>query len=85
MADLHFREKFRNIEKAASSNEIPDKSKNIGLGCFALATILFIGFLLFLGISLFINGIVWGSICVFLVSLLFIIILIKLWSAPNLP
>lgn len=85
MADLHYREKLRSIEKAASSNQVSDRTKNIGMGCFTLGTLLFIGFVIFLGISLFINGIIFGSILSFIVAIFFIFILIKLLAAPKLP
>lgn len=85
MADLHYREKLRRIEKAASTNAVPDKAKNIGMGCFTLGTLLFIGFLIFLAISLFINEITFGSILTFVVAALFIFMLTKLWTASKLP
>lgn len=85
MADLHYREKLKTIEKAASTNEVSDKAKNIGLGCFTLGMLLFIGFLLFLVISLFINNILFGSIATFVVIALLVIVLVKLWTAPKLP
>ncbi|WP_144512069.1 hypothetical protein [Bacillus sp. FJAT-22090] len=85
MADLHYREKLKTIEKAASTNEISDKAKNMGMGCFTLGMLLFIGFLLFLAISLFINKILFGSILTFIVAVLLVIILVKLWNAPKLP
>ncbi|TQR21105.1 hypothetical protein [Psychrobacillus vulpis] len=86
MADLHFREKLKTIERAATtSNEVPEKAKNIGMGCFTLGTIVFIAFLLFLAFSLFTNGIMVGSIITFLVAIISIFVLIKLWTAPKLP
>lgn len=86
MADLHFREKLKNIEKAAStSNEIPEKAKNIGMGCFTLGMILLIAFLIFLAFSLFINGILIGSSICFIIAIILVFVLIKLWTAPKLP
>lgn len=86
MADLHYREKLKAIEKAAStSNEVPEKAKSLGMGCFTLGTILFIAFLFFLAFSLFINNIIIGSVITFFVAIIFIFILIKLWTAPKLP
>lgn len=85
MADLHYREKLKNIEKAASTNEVSNTAKSFGLGCFILGMLLFIGFLLFLAISLFINDIIFGSVVTFVVAALFIFILMKLLTAPKLP
>ncbi|WP_391119842.1 hypothetical protein [Psychrobacillus sp. L3] len=86
MADLHYREKLRTIEKAATtSNEVPDKAKNLGMGCFTLGTILFIAFLLFIAFSLFANGIVIGSIITIFIAIILLFVLIKLWIAPKLP
>lgn len=86
MADLHFREKLRTIEKAAStSNEVPEKAKNLGMGCFTLAAILLIAFLLFLAFSLYINEIIIGSIITFVLAVILLFMLIKLWTAPKLP
>ncbi|MFJ8065994.1 hypothetical protein ACIQYS_15305 [Psychrobacillus sp. NPDC096426] len=85
MADLHYREKLRKIEQAASKNEVPNSAKNFGLGCFTLGMLLFIGLLLFLAISLFIHNIIFGSVVTFVVAAVFIFILMKLLTAPKLP
>lgn len=85
MADLHYREKLRKIEKAASTNEVSNSAKNFGICCFTLGMLLFIGFLLFLGVSLFINNIIFGSVVTFIAAALFIFILMKLFTAPKLP
>lgn len=85
MADLHYREKLRKIEKAASTNEVSNSAKNFGLGCFTIGMLLFTGFLLFLAISLFIHKIIFGSVVTFIVTAVFIFILIKLLTAPKLP
>ncbi|MFF2753352.1 hypothetical protein ACFVR1_06290 [Psychrobacillus sp. NPDC058041] len=86
MADLHYREKLKTIEKAATtSNEIPDKAKTLGIGCFTIGTILLIGFLLFLAFSLFTNGIIIGSIITIFIAFILLFVLIKLWIAPKLP
>ncbi|SES02356.1 hypothetical protein [Psychrobacillus sp. OK032] len=85
MADFQYRDKLRKIEQAASTNEVPNSAKNFGLGCFTLGMLLFIGFLLFLAISLFIHHIIIGSVITFIVAALFIFILIKLLTAPKLP
>ncbi|WP_282243039.1 hypothetical protein [Psychrobacillus sp. NEAU-3TGS] len=85
MADLHYREKLRKIEQAASTNEVSNGAKSFGLGCFTVGMLLFIGFLLFLAISLFINDIIFGSVITFFVAALFIFILLKLLTAPKLP
>lgn len=86
MADLHYREKLKTIEKAATtSNEIPDKAKNLGMGCFTLGTILLICFLLFLAFSLWTNGIIIGSIITICIAFILLFVLIKLWIAPKLP
>ncbi|QFF97875.1 hypothetical protein PB01_03065 [Psychrobacillus glaciei] len=86
MADLHYREKLRTIEKAATmSNEIPDKAKSLGMGCFTLGTILFIAFLLFIAFSLFANGIVIGAVITIFIAIILLVVLIKLWTAPKFP
>lgn len=85
MADLHYREKLKNIEKAASTNEISNTAKGFGFGCFTIGMLLFIGFLLFLAISLLINEIIFGSVATFVVAAVFIFILMKLLTAPKLP
>jgi len=85
MADLHYREKLRKIEQAASTNEVPNSAKNFGLGCFTLGMLLFIGFLLFLATSLFIHNFTFSSLITFVIAALFIFILIKLLTAPKLP
>lgn len=86
MADLHYREKLKTIEKAAvTSDQVPEKAKSFGMGCFSLATILFVLFLLFLGFSLFSNGIYIGAIITFVVALALSFVLYKLWSAPKYP
>lgn len=86
MADLHYREKLKSIEQAAStSNKVPEKAKNLGMGCFMLALITLIVFFIFLAISLFMHTIIVGSIVTSLVAIACIYLLIKLGTAPNLP
>lgn len=86
MADLHYREKLKTIEKAAiSSDQVSDKAKSFGMGCFSLAMILFVLFLLFLAFSLFTNGIYIGAIITFVAALTLSFVLFKLWSAPKYP
>ncbi|MFJ7825605.1 hypothetical protein [Psychrobacillus sp. NPDC096623] len=85
MADLHYREKLKQIEKAASSNNISEDAKTIGMGCFIIAFILLIIFLLFLAISLWINEIIAGSLITAVVMIICMLVLYKLWTAPNIP
>lgn len=85
MADLHYREKLKQIEQAASSNRVSEDAQNFGLGCFIVAFILLIVFLLFLTIALWVNEIFIGSLLTAVVSLICLLILYKLWTAPKIP
>ena len=85
MADLHYREKLKKIEQAASSNRVSDNAKNIGMGCFIFGFILVIVFLLFLSISLWLNEIIIGSVLTAVVMIICMLVLYKLWTAPKIP
>ncbi|WP_277586890.1 hypothetical protein [Psychrobacillus antarcticus] len=85
MADLHYREKVKQIEQAASKNMVPESAKNIGMGCFIFVFILLIVFLLFLSVSLWINEIIVGSLITGTIAIVCIIVLYKFWTAPKIP
>ena len=85
MADLHYREKVKQIEKAASTNMVPESAKNIGMGCFIFVFILLIMFLIFLAISLWFNEIMVGSLLTSVVVIVCIFVLYKFWTAPKIP
>ena len=85
MADLHYREKVKQIEKAASTNMVPESAKNIGMGCFIFVFILLIVFLIFLSVSLWINEIMVGSLLTGIVVIVCLFVLYKFWTAPKIP
>ncbi|SDN26486.1 hypothetical protein SAMN05518871_104120 [Psychrobacillus sp. OK028] len=85
MADLHYREKLKQIEQAASSNAVSKDAKNIGMGCFIFAFFLLIVFLLFLSVSLWINKIIVGALLTGILVIICIFVLYKLWTAPKIP
>ena len=85
MADFNTREKLKQIEKAASTNAVPEGAKNIGLGCFIFAFILLISFLIFLSVSLWLNKIIVGSLLICIVVLVCLYVLYKFWTAPKIP
>lgn len=85
MADFHYREKLKQIEKAASTNMLSEGAKNIGMGCFVFVFILLIAFLIFLSVSLWMNDIIVGSLLTGIVVLVCLFVLYKLWTAPKIP
>ena len=85
MADFHYREKLKKIERAASTNNVPEGAKNIGLGCFIFVFSLLIAFLIFLSVSLWINEILVGSLITGIIVIVCIFILYKFWTAPKIP
>jgi len=85
MADFHYREKLKQIEKAASTNMVPEGAKNIGMGCFIFGFILLVAFLIFLSISLWINDITVGSLLTGIIALVCLFVLYKFWTAPKIP
>lgn len=85
MANFEFREKLKKLENAAVKNDVPPKVTSIGVGCFLLGTIFFIGILVYLTISLYINKIYIGGTITLLVAITFAFIVFKLWTAPKLP
>ena len=85
MADFHYREKLKQIEKAASTNMVPEGAKNIGMGCFIFGFILLVAFLIFLSISLWINEITVGSLLTGIIALICLFVLFKFWTAPKIP
>ncbi|MER2263034.1 MAG: hypothetical protein ABS934_13565 [Psychrobacillus sp.] len=85
MANFEFREKLKKLENAAVKNDVPPKATSMGFGCFLLGTIFFIGILVYLTISLYINKIYIGGTITLFISLIFAFIVFKLWTAPKLP
>ncbi|WP_419960967.1 hypothetical protein [Psychrobacillus sp. BM2] len=85
MADFHYREKLKQIEKAASTSKVPEGAKNIGMGCFIFVFILLIAFLIFLSVSLWINEIFVGSLLMGIVAIFCLFVLYKFWTAPKIP
>lgn len=85
MADFHYREKVKQIEKAASTSTVPESAKNIGMGCFIFVFILLIAFLVFLSVSLWINEIIVGSLLTGVVVIGCLFVLYKFWTAPKIP
>ncbi|QUG40433.1 hypothetical protein KD050_14170 [Psychrobacillus sp. INOP01] len=85
MADFHYREKLKQIEKAASTNLVPEGAKNVGMGCFVFVFILLISFLIFLSISLWINEIIVGSLLTGILVFVCLFVLYKIWTAPKIP
>ena len=85
MADFHYREKLKQIEKAASENLVSEGAKNVGMGCFIFVFIILITFLIFLSISLWINKIIVGSLLTGILVLVCLFVLYKLWTAPKIP
>lgn len=85
MADFYYREKLKQIEKAASTNMVPEGAKNFGMGCFIFGFILLVAFLIFLSISLWINEITVGSLLTGIIALVCLFVLYKFWTAPKIP
>ena len=85
MENFDYREKMKKIEDAAVKNDVPSRATSMGIGCFLLGTIFFIGLLIYLAIALYINKIYIGATITISVAIIFVFIVFKLWTAPKLP
>ncbi|MFC4354069.1 hypothetical protein ACFO0S_03170 [Chryseomicrobium palamuruense] len=86
MSDLRLREKIREIEKAATTEDrVPERAKFWGITLFTLVGILVILALLILAILSFIGGSLWTGMILGGIAAALSWIGWNLWHAPKLP
>lgn len=86
MSDLRLREKMREIEKAATTEDrVSERAKFWGITLFTLIGILVILALLTLAILLFIGGSLWTGMILGGLAAVLSWVGWNLWHAPKLP
>ncbi|WP_203248395.1 hypothetical protein [Sporosarcina beigongshangi] len=86
MADIQLREKIKKIAAAAKQSEnIPERSKNIGLVIFLILFGSGILVLVALAVGLMINTHFISAVVVFLIAMLLTYSIIKMMTAEDIP
>lgn len=86
MADMHMREKLRKVTEAAKNSEqIPERSKKIGLSIFFTFTFIGIFAIFAFALALLIYGHPIAALVSVLIALLLLYVMNKIRSADDIP
>ena len=86
MADMHMREKLRKVTEAAKNGEqIPERSKKIGLSIFLIFTFIGIFAIFAFALALFFYGHPIAALVSALIALSLFYVIIKIHSADDIP
>lgn len=86
MADMHMREKLRKVTEAAKNSEqIPERSKKIGLSIFFIFTFIGIFAIFAFTLALLIYGHPIAALVSVLIALLLLYVMNKIRSADDIP
>ena len=86
MSDLHMRDKLRKVTEAArNSEQIPERSKKIGLSIFFIFTFIGVFAIFAFALTLYFYGHLLASLTSLLTAILLLYLTVKLRTADDIP